>query len=257
MQVVHVKRSNVSGISVLAADLHTENWQVVEMRLPADAAMEGPEIRPVDRPAVIEVREISLHSDTEGVLWMAQTVPDLQRVRTVGTLRLLPGKDRCLFFNFGVDPLWVLPPLKESNTPVMLKAVLRIHADFETVSNAVDTAHAQIYLMAAQVRSASADRNRILREFRRRTGAAEAESAALALQLEAGQGSALRKIQEQALRIAEAQAQNDSLASQLKELQAHHEKLLQQILHMEGSRSWRVTRPLRSASTLARKLKKS
>jgi len=236
LQLVAPYPTNGSGFPASFAEIHIGSWQTVELRLPAGVTAGKLEVCPVNRPAVIEVSEISIHSGAGEILWMAKTVPDLQRVQTAGTISLLPVKDRCLFFSFGSEPLWVLSPLEERNSSARLRIVLYIHTDFEAVSETINTAHAQIYLMAAQVRSAFADRNRTLREFKRRVEEAE---------------------QEQVRCVAEAQEENDKLVLQLEELQADHEKLRQQLLHMEGSRSWRMTRALRSASTLARKFRKN
>lgn len=253
MQAVQANRIDITGIKI-------GSWQTVELRLPAGAATEELKIRPVDRPAVIEVSELSLRSDAAGILWMAKTVPDLQRVRTIGTLSLLPGKDCCLFFSFGVDPLWVLPALEEPNTPASLRAVLCIHKSFEAVSNAIATAHAQVYLMAAQVRSAFADRNRTLREFQRMTEA-ERGIALHNLSKVQEQNTALecqlKKFRQQLLYLEGVQEQNAALESQLQQMQARHEELRQQLLHLEGSRSWRMTRPLRSASIWAQRFRKN
>ncbi|MBV9035410.1 MAG: hypothetical protein JO182_13055 [Acidobacteriaceae bacterium] len=246
MQAVQANRIDITGAKI-------GSWQTAELHLPAGAAAEELKIRPVDRPAVIEVSELSLRSDAAGILWMAKTVPDLQRVRTMGTLSLLPGKDRCLFFSFGADPLWVLPALKEPSIPVSLRAVLCIYEEFEAVTNAIATAHAQIYMMAAQVRSAFADRNRTLREFQRRTEAergialdnlhkVQEQNAALESQCE--------ELRQRLLHLEGVQEQNAALESQCEELR-------QRLLHLEGSRSWRMTRPLRSASTWAQRFRKN
>lgn len=231
----------------------------MELHLPAGTVTEELQIRPTDRPAVIEVSELSLRSDTAGILWMARTVPDLQRVQTMGSLSLLPGKGRCLFFSFGEDPLWVLPALEEPSVSVSLRAVLCIYKDFEAVSDAIAASHAQIYLMAAQVRSAFADRSRTLREFQRRT---ETERGIALHQLDKVQEqntaleSQLREVRQQLLQLEEVQKQNAALESQLNQLHTHHEEVRQQLLQLEGSRSWRMTRPLRSASTWAHRFRK-
>jgi len=238
--------------SALTVDIAIGNWQTVEWRISAGALSGTLQIRPSDRPAVIEVREISIYSDLLSVIWTAKTAADLQALQTKGSLSPLPGNDRCLFFSFGADPLWLLLSLPAVDMPVSVKVVLRIHKDLEAVSQAVAAAHTDLYRMAAEVRSASADRNKTLREYNRRTQAALED-----------RDSALLKLKEQVKltqfakgREAELQEEKYALELQLKTLRADHEALRQRFLFWEKSRAWRMTRPLRSAAILAQKLKK-
>jgi hypothetical protein len=223
---------------LLTADVPIGSWQTAELFLPAHAP--GPlQIRPVDRPAVIEVREISVHGHDDGIIWSAKTLPELQALDTAGSLGVLPRKDCCLLFNFGSDPMWVLPSFRDEPGAVVLRIVLCVHKDFAAVAQAIADAYAEIYLVAAEVRSASGERIKTLRESQRQVEAAAAERDHVRLQWQ------------------EQLEQNSILESELTTLRAEQEKLRQNLLLMERSRSWRITRPLRSASVWAQRLKKN
>jgi hypothetical protein len=186
-------------------------------------------------------------------MWAARTLPELQNLSTAGPLILLPGRGSCLFFNFGFDPVWVLPRLDEAAAAATLQVVLSVHKDFGAVSEAITTAYADVEVMTAQVRTASAERNRILRDFQRQAEAVVAD-----------RDRALRKsdelaglVQLESQRNAELQSRKDALEFELQALRTKQETLRQTLESWEQSRSWRITRPLRSASGLAQKLRKN
>lgn len=235
------------------ADAPAGDWQTVDLPLPSTSGTLR--IQPVSRPAVIELREISLRSEEGGILWAARTLPELQAVPVDGSLAVLPShSSSCLFFSFGFDPAWLLPPLDQSKVSTNLKIVFCIHKDLGAVSGALVAIYTQMDLMTAQVRTASTERNRIVREFQRQVQAAVEE-----------RDRTLNQWKEQAdLLQRKLQAGRDALESELQALRAEREVLraerevLQQtILAWEQSRSWRLTRPLRSAAGFAQKLRKS
>lgn len=266
---IHLKvfGSDSSGdppFTFCAAVIPVGCWQTVELPIPSVAAQHCAQICPVDRPAVIEVSEISILSDDGGVLWAATTLPDLQTLQTAGSISLLPGKGRCLFFSFKNDPLWLLPPIDTPGNSLRLKIVLCVHKDFGAVLGALEAAYAEFYEMAAQVRTAAADRNQVVREYKRK-------AEAIAEDLDA----ALRKMEEQtkaaeaaSQRVAQLETQNNTLveqnntvieqnntvSSELDALRAEHRLVLQTLSEMEGSLSWRITAPLRSALAFVRRL---
>ena len=239
------------GLSDHIADIPVGEWQTVEFSLPAISGTL--QIRPVDCPAVIEAREISVHSRDGKTVWAAQTLPELQALPMAGPLTILPGKGCCLFFSFGSDPIWALPSLSEPGDAVALRIVLCVHKDFKAVSEAITAAYAEVHLMTAQVRTAFADSNKILRESQRQMEAFATDRDRVLLERQ----EQVKLIQSANHRNAELQARNDALGSELNALRVEYQNLRQTLSFLEQSRSWRITRPLRSAAMMAQKLKKN
>ncbi len=231
------------------ADIGVGDWQRVELALPAVSG--ELQIRPAHRPCVIEVSELSIYSREGGIVWAAKTLSELQALPVTGSFTVLPGRDGCLFFNFGSDPAWTLPSLDEP--AAALKIVLCIRKDLAAVSEAITASYAEVEMMAAQVRTWSADRNKTLREFQRQAEAAAADRD-LALLKRDEQAQLIQLAKEQ---NAQLQAQKDALESELVALRAEHENARGTLLAWKESRSWRITRPLRSASFLAQRWRKN
>ena len=234
-------------------DIPSGDWQAVELSLPAGSGALC--VQPVNRPAVIELREVFFRSEEGEILWAARTLPELQALPLQGSFIVLPSSDSsCLFFSFGSDPAWLFPPLGDLARTAVLKIVICIHTDLKAVSGAMAKAYSEVDLMTAQVRTASTERNLVLREFQRQVQAVAEK-----------RDRTLSQWKEQAgLVQRELQAQRDALQSELQELQAERElwraerEVLQQtLLAWEQSRSWRLTRPLRSAASFTQKLRKS
>jgi hypothetical protein len=233
------------------ADLLRGQWQTVELLIPSAAG--ALRVQLADHPAVIELREISIHSEDGDVVWAARTLPELQEVPVAGSLIVLPRHDSCLFFNFGSDPVWVLPLPDETAFPVTVKALLLVHKDFEVVAEAIAAVYAEMDLMTAQVRTASAERNQTVRDLLWKL-----EEQAASIQLGNQQRDAL-ELEAQTLRSEQARWERRSaeLQAQRDALEFEAQTLRQTLLAWEQSRSWRLTRPLRSAAGLAQKLRKN
>ncbi len=231
------------------ADIGVGDWQMVELALPA--VSRTLQIRPARRPCVIEIREISIYSREGGTIWAAKTLPELQALPVTGSFIVLPARDCCLFFNFGFDPAWVLPSLDEP--AAALKIVLCIRKDFAAVSAAMTASYAEVEMMAAQVRTWSANRNKTLREFQRQAERAAADRDLALLKRD----EQLQLVQLAKEQNAQLQVQKDALESELVALRVEHAKMRDTLLAWNGSRSWRITRPLRSASVLAQRLRKN
>ena len=250
LQVFAPGISSDSGFPACAAEVAVGGWQTVELALPAVSGTW--QIQPVDRPAIVELREISVYARDGGVVWAANTLPELQALPIAGSLTVLPGQGSCLFFNFGRRPAWKLP-LTGLAAAAVLKVVLYVHEDLKAASEALTALYVDFDTMAAQVRTGFADQNKILREFQRQAEAATAERDRTLLQQE----EQVKLVQLAEDRNAELQAQQRALEAELSALRAEYEKAQQFILSWEQSRSWRMTRPLRSAFVLAQRFRKN
>jgi hypothetical protein len=313
LQVFAAGFSGDPALPLWTATIPKGNWQTVELVMPLGAAQHKVQIRPVNRPAVIEVSEISVSTDDGKAVWTVNTLPDLQALQTAGSISLLPGKGRCLFFSFKDDPLWLLPPVDTPGPSLRLKIVLCIHKDFEAVFGAFETSYAEFYKLAAEVRTASADRNQALRDYKRRAEAI-AEDLDVALRKVEEQTKATEVVSQQANQLEEQKSfleeqkngllseldalrteknvleeqksfleeqkngllseldalrteknvleeqksfleeQKNGLLSELDALRTEYQHVLQTHSAMESSLSWRITKPLRSASAFVRRL---
>ena len=252
-------------------------WQHVRLELPQGSG-DGPiRVDPADRPAVIEFAGAQLLRAADGAVLRSWTNTDVRQWRPAADLVLLPGDEPTRLLSTGNDPQLLLPDMDSTITdqPLIFEARVRIEEDLSAVvpvlsaqppateaslaASATAVAELEAKLAEASL-AASATAVAELEAKLAEAAAAAAEREALTVRTQ--QLSAeIRHLQAERFTVAadyrRVHTVNESLQTELTALTgrfeserqrwvAENEALRAELKIMVGSRSWRLTAPLRA-----------
>ena len=196
-------------------------------------------VAPAGCPCIVELSAISIASKESGArLWSALTPSALRQLEVAGPLMVLPSEDKCLLLSYGDDPEIILPVIDEGSTAVLVEISMRLEVGADAVKFAVDTFQAAC--LAAESQAA----------------AAKSQAASLQIELHAAQTERMLAAADLAMVTSEknelryeAKKSEQTYSRAMKELASVRDSLeLEKKIRwdMEHSRSWRMTKPMRS-----------
>jgi hypothetical protein len=244
--------------SAVGTEITVGQWQHVRLDLPQGSGGGPIRVDPADRAGVIEFAGLQLLRAADGAILRSWTNPDVRQWRPAADLVILPGEEPIRLLSTGHDPQLLLPDLDSTVTdqPLILEARVRVEEDLSAVipvlSAGLPATEARLVVSAAAVAELEAK----LAE----SVATTAERDALAVRTQ--QLSAeIRHLQAERFSVAtdyrRIHTVNESLQTELTALSGRfeserqrwvdeNEKLRAELRIMLGSRSWRLTAPLRA-----------
>jgi hypothetical protein len=241
--------------SSVGTGLTTGQWQHVRLELPQGSG-DGPiRVDPADRAGVIEFAGAQLLRAWDGAVLRSWTNPDVRQWHVGGDLVLLPGDEPTLLLSTGNDPQLLLPDMDSTITdqPLIFEARVRVEEDLSAVvpvlSGGLPATDARRRASAATVSELEAK----LAEL-----AAERDASTVRTQQLSAE---VRHLQAERFTVAadyrRVHSVNESLQTELTALAARIESerqhwvdenqaLRAELQIMVGSRSWRLTAPLRT-----------
>ena len=208
---------------------------------------------PADRPCIVELGAISISSkESSTLLWSATKPSALRRLELSGTAMALPDENKCLLLSYGHDPQIILPMLENGNTALRVEISLKLDVGADAMKLAVDALQAAC--LAAEAQTVAAEAQTAAAEAQ--TAAAEAQTAAAEAQTAAAQSLAANL----RIELHAAQAERMLVAAELARVASQKNELRRELASvrrsleleqkirwgMEHSRSWRITKPMRS-----------
>src|SRR5271157_424301 len=196
-------------------------------------------VDPASCPCVVELGAISIVSKESGTsLWGVKNPSALLQLELAGTLMALPRVDKCLLLSYGDDPQIILPVIEDDGGALVVEISLKLDVGASAMDLAVNTLQAA--RLAAESQAATA--NSLATSLRAELHAAQAERMLVAAELArvASEKNELRR---------ELQRTGQAYSRALEELASVRGSLeLEQKIRwgMEHSRSWEITKPMRS-----------
>jgi len=208
------------------------DWRKLIFELPQAIGAGRLRVDPADCSCVIELDAISITSKESGTLLWTATAPNALRcLELSGTLMLLPRDDKCLLLSYGDDPQIILPVIEDESTALVVEVSLKLDVGADAMRPAVETL--QSARLVAELQAAN---------LRAELHAAQAERMLVAAELArvASEKNELRReLRRSEQTYSRAQEELASVRGSLD---------LEQKLRsgMENSRSWQITKPMRS-----------
>jgi hypothetical protein len=233
-------------------------WQHVRLELPQGSG-DGPiRVDPADRAGVIEFAGVQLLRAADGAVLRSWTNTDVRQWHPAADLVMLPGDEPIRLLSTGHDPQLLLPDMDSTvaDQPLIFEARVRVEEDLSAVvpvlSAGLPATEARLVVSAAAVAALEA----------KLAGSATTAAERDALTVRTQQLSAeIRHLQAERFTVAadyrRVHTVNESLQTELTALTgrfeserqrwvAENEALRAELNIMVGSRSWRLTAPLRA-----------
>ena len=217
----------------------TGEWRKVIFEFPQGIGTGRLRVDPAGCSCVVELSAISIASKESGTLLWSATVPyALRQLELSGTLMPLPQEDKCLLLSYGDDPQVILPVIEDESMALIVEISLKLDVGADAIDIAVETLQAA--RLAAESQTATA--KSLAANLRAELHAAQAERMLVAAELArvASEKNELRR---------ELKRSEQAYSHAIKELTSVRSSLeLEQKIRsgMEHSRSWEITKPMRS-----------
>ncbi len=222
--IVRVYVFGISGYSEdqgLVQHAEFDKWENLSFILPPGTGPGPLRIDPVDCPAVIEISNISLvNNENNTVIWAAADTVSLGNIQLKGATSFKQDEGVYTLLSYNSDSQLILQIPKTNCTKMRLDISLRVHRTLTAAAGALD---ATTQALTKVVRAENEGR----REIR---------------MLQQLVDSANDRLREETLKTAGLRDIKRELNNMRDALQAERDIRTQ----MEQSRSWRITRPLRS-----------
>jgi hypothetical protein len=271
VQVFPFGREGYSEDTSAAQCVEFGQWKTLTFDLP-EGIGDGPlRIDPADCPCIVELGRLSITSQESGtVMWSAEDAAVMRSLRFSELAALLPREDRCLLLSYGDDPTVLLPPLAFEHGPMRVTISLRLDRAFDAVCEALNAearAHAELIESRTATNSEIAGFRAELSSVRAELTCVQGELSKVTVERNDArremrmlepllESTRFRLQQESSQKIrleTELMALRESVESELTRLRSGFESERANRMAMEGSRSWRLTKPMRRFMSLLRR----